>query len=235
MSYMNPSTRHSVSEVRQRSQSTPNVTIRPAQRQLQRPRRTKTNIDFLAVPPRDAIHGEKRVDPFNLGGFFPSSPRQSDQEPCGWWREEGPEEGPEFTRESVMVDNESGLLGSQRVLFGREDQPAEAVIKREDKLGVLTVCTHFPFHTRSSSVIRLLETVTGGRPNWVDEEERLHSPYISDEACDDEALRLAYERRRQQLVDGGDGELPEKTSSLFYEGEEEEEAAGWFGLMMMRI
>jgi len=216
MSYMNPSTRHSVSEVRQRSQSTPNVALRPAQQQLQRSHRTKTSIDFLTVPPRRAIHGEKRVDPFNLGGFFPSSPRQSDQEPSGWWREEGPEEGSEFARELVVVDNESGLLGSQRVLFGREDLPAEAVIKREDKLGVLTV-------------------LTGGRPDWVDGEERLHSPYISDEACDDEALRLAYERRRQQLMGGGNGELPEKSSSLFYEGEEEEEAAGWFGLMMMRI
>jgi len=234
MSYMNPSTRHSVSEVRQRSQSTPNVALRPAQQQLQRSHRTKTSIDFLAVPPRRAIHGEKRVDPFNLGGFFPSSPRQSDQEPSSWWREEGLEEGSEFSRE-LVVDNESGLSGSQHVLFGREDLPAEAVIKREDKLGVLTVCAHFPFHTRSSSVIRLLGTVTGGRPDWVDGEERLHSPYISDEACDDEALRLAYERRRQQLMDGGNGELPEKTSSLFYEGEEEEEAAGWFGLMMMRI
>jgi len=237
MSHMNPSTRHSISEVRKRSQSTPNVAVGLSQQQQQRPRRTKTSIDFLALPSRHAIHGENRVDPFNLGGFFPSSPRQSDQEPSGWWREEDPEEGLGFARESVMVDNESGPLGSQRVLFGREDQPAEAVIKREDKLGVLTVCAYFPFHTGLSSVIRLLGAVTGGRPDWVDGEERLHSPYISDEACDDEALRLAYERRRQKLMDGGNGELPEKTSSLFYEGEEEEEeeAAGWFGLMMMRI
>lgn len=77
--------------------------------------------------------------------------------------------------------------------------------------------------------------MTGGRPGWVDgtEDERLHSPYISDEACDDEALRLAYERRRRQLWDGGSGQIqiPEKAYSLFYEGEEEEEAAGWFGLM----
>jgi hypothetical protein len=178
------------------------------------------------------------VDPFNLGGFFPSSPRQSDQEPSGWWREEDPEEGPEFERDSVMVDNESGTLGSQRILFGREDQSAEAVIKREDKLGVLTVCAYFSFHSRLSSVIRLLGAVTGGRSDWVDgEEERLHSPYISDEACDDEALRLAYERRRQKVMDGGNGngEFPEKTGGLFYEGEEKEEAAGWFGLMMMMM
>lgn len=79
--------------------------------------------------------------------------------------------------------------------------------------------------------------MTGRRPGWVDgtEEECLHSPYINDEACDDEALRLAYERRRRQQLDGGNEQLLEKTNSLFYEGEEEEEAAGWFGLMMLRI
>ncbi len=65
-------------------------------------------------------------------------------------------------------------------------------------------------------------------------EECLHSPYINDEACDDEALRLAYERRRHQQLEGGNEQLLEKTNSLFYEGEEEE-AAGWFGPMMMRI
>jgi hypothetical protein len=32
-------------------------------------------------------------------------------------------------------------------------------------------------------------------------------------------------------LDGGNEQLLEKTNSLFYEGEEEEEAAGWFGLM----
>jgi hypothetical protein len=35
--------------------------------------------------------------------------------------------------------------GSQRVLFSGEDQRAEEVIKREDKLGVLTICAHFNF------------------------------------------------------------------------------------------
>jgi hypothetical protein len=110
----------------------------------------------------------------------------------------------------------SSSLESQRALFSREDQPADAVIKREDKLGVLNI-------------------LTGGRAVWVDGmEERLHSPYINDEACCDEAVRLAYERRRRQQLEGGNEQLLEKTTSLFYEGEEEE-AAGWFGLMMMRI
>jgi hypothetical protein len=161
MSYMNPSARRSASEVMQRSQSTPNVGVRPAQ--PQRPRRTKTSIDFLAGPLRHTIHRERPVDPFSLGGFFPSGLRQSDQEPSGWWREDGPEEGAEeFTGELVMVDGDSGLEGSQGALFGREDQPAEALIKREDKLGALTVCAHFPFHTQSSSVIMASESSDRG-------------------------------------------------------------------------
>jgi hypothetical protein len=161
MSHMNPSGRRSASEVMQRSQSTPNVGVRPAQ--PQRPRRTKTSIDFLAGPLRHTIHRERPVDPFSLGGFFPSGLRQSDQEPSGWWREDGPEEGAEeFTGELVMVDGDSGLEGSQGALFGREDQPAEALIKREDKLGVLTVCAHFPFHTQSSSVIMASESSDRG-------------------------------------------------------------------------
>jgi len=199
----------------QRSQSTPNVGVRHTEKRLQQPRRTKTSIDFFAAPPRSAIDREKRVDPFNLAGFFPSSLRQSDQEPSGWWRDEGQEEGSEeLASELAMLEGDSSSLSSslesQRVLFSKEDQPADAVIKREDKLGVLTI-------------------LTGGREDEI--EERLHSPYINDEACCDEAVRLAYERRRRQQWEGGNEQLLEKTSSLFYEGEEEE-AAGWFGLMM---
>jgi hypothetical protein len=76
--------------------------------------------------------------------------------------------------------------------------------------------------------------VIGGWPGREDDnsaEEHLHSPYTSDEACDDEALRLAYETRRRQLWDSSYGKQSEKTSSLFYEGKEEEEAAGWFSLV----
>jgi len=221
LSYMYSGSRHTGSQAMQRSQSTPNVGVRPNEQQLQRPRRTKTTIDFFAAPPRSAIHREKRVDPFNLAGFFPSGLRQSDQEPSGWWRDEDQEEGSEeLASELVMLEGDSSSLSSslesQRVLFSREDQPADAVIKREDKLGVLTI-------------------LTGGRAVRVDGiEECLHSPYINDEACCDEAVRLAYERRRHQQLEGGNEQLLEKTTSLFYEGEEEE-AAGWFGLMMMRI
>ena len=85
---------------------------------------------------------------------------------------------------------------------------------------------------------RLLRVVTGKWPNWEDEttEDHLHSPYTSDETCDDEAVRLAYERRRsgdhgQQWDSDGGRQAPERMNKLFY-GREEEEAAGssWFGL-----
>lgn len=152
--YMHPSSRRPISEAMQRSQSTPNVGVRPTEQQRERPRRTKTSIDFLAVPSRSALRREKCVDPFNLAGFFPSGLRQSDQEPSGWWMDEGPEEGSEeLARELVIEESHTSSLGSQRVLFGREDQPTEAVIKHEDKLGVLSVCAHFPFHTQSSVIM----------------------------------------------------------------------------------
>jgi hypothetical protein len=68
--------------------------------------------------------------------------------------DEGPEEGSEeLARELVIEESHTSSLGSQRVLFGREDQPTEAVIKHEDKLGVLSVCAHFPFHTQSSVIM----------------------------------------------------------------------------------
>lgn len=220
LSYMYPSSRNTGSQAIQRSRSTPNVGVRPTEQRLQRPRRTKTSIDFFAAPPRSAIDREKRVDPFNLAGFFPSGLRQSDQEPSSWWRDGGEEEGSEeLGSELVMLQGDSSSLSSslesQRVLFNREDQPTDAVIKREDKLGVLTI-------------------LTGGQAVSDGIEECLHSPYVNDEACCDEAVRLAYERRRRQQLEGGNEQLLEKTTSLFYEGEEEE-AAGWFGLMMMRI
>jgi hypothetical protein len=138
----------------QRSQSTPNVGVRPTEQRPQRPRRTKTSIDFFAAPPRSAIDRERRVDPFNLAGFFPSGLRQSDQEPSGWWRDEGQEEGTEeLASELVMLEGDTSSLESQRILFSREDQPADAVIKREDKLGVLTICAHSYFMPSNSVIM----------------------------------------------------------------------------------
>jgi len=196
-----------------RSLSNPNVGVRPTEQHVQRPRRTKTSLDFLAAPHRNAINREQHVDPFILASFFPAGLRRSNEEPSGWWRDEGPEEGSdELARE--LMDSDSNPPGPQRVLFYREDSSSE-VVKRQDKPGVLTI-------------------LTGVQPSWADGTEAcLHSPYLTDEACDDEALRLAYERRRYQPSGGSSGQFPEKSKSLFYEGEEGEEAAGWFGLMMM--
>ncbi|KAH9047602.1 hypothetical protein EDB84DRAFT_1461150 [Lactarius hengduanensis] len=212
------------SRVMQRSQSTPNVGLRPTVVKLhQAPRRTKTSIDFLAAAPPSAIYKERCEDPFGLAGFFPPRPRSSDPEQSGWWRDESPEHDSEESKE--MTNEDGSALGFQRVLFStREEQQAETIIEDEDKLGVLSI-------------------LTGKWPNWENEitEDRLHSPYTSDETCDDEAVRLAYERRRggghgQQLDNGGGRQVPERTNKLFYGAEEEEEASGssWFGLVMRR-
>lgn len=157
----------------QRSQSTPNVGLRPTEQRLQRPRRTKTSIDFFTTPPRSAIDREIRVDPFNLAGFFPSSLRQSDQEPSGWWRDEGSEEGSEELASELMMlegDNSSlsSSLESQRDLFSREDQPADAVIKHDDKLGVLTTCAHSHLMLSNSVIMAsgCSDRGTGGLGGW---------------------------------------------------------------------
>lgn len=173
LSYMYPSSRHAGSQAMQRSQSTPNVGVRPTEQRPQRPRRTKTSIDFFAAPPRSAIDRERRVDPFNLAGFFPSGLRQSDQEPSGWWRDEGQEEGSEeLASELGMLEGDSSSssssLESQRILFSREDQPADAVIKREDKLGVLTICAHSHFMSPNSVIMAsgCSDRGTGGWGRW---------------------------------------------------------------------
>ncbi|KAI9445095.1 hypothetical protein H4582DRAFT_884011 [Lactarius indigo] len=207
------------SGVMQRSQSTPNVGVRPTVVQLhQAPRRTKTSIDFLAVAPSSATYKERCEDPFGLAGFFPPRPRSYEQEQSGWWRDESPEHDSEEPKE--MTNEDGNVLGFQRALFStREEQQAETIIGDEDKLGVLSI-------------------LTGKWPNWEDEitEDHLHSPYTCDETCDDEAVRLAYERRRgmghgQQLDNGGGKQVPERTNKLFYGAEEEEEASGSSGLV----
>lgn len=149
----------------QRSQSTPNVGVRPTEQRLQPPRRTKTSIDFFAAPPRSTVDRERRVDPFNLAGFFPSSLRQSDQEPSGWWRDESQEGSEELASEVVMLEGDSSSLESQRILFSREDQSTDSVIKREDKLGVLTICAHSHFMS-SISVIMASGYSDRGTGDW---------------------------------------------------------------------
>jgi hypothetical protein len=127
----------------QRSQSTPNVGVRPAEVQLhQAPRRTKTSINFLVAAPPGVVYNERCEDPFGLAGFFPPGPRSSDQEQSSWWRDESPEDDSEQSKEKTNYDG--SVLGFQRVLFStREEQQAETIIEREDKLGVLSICAHF--------------------------------------------------------------------------------------------
>ncbi|KAH9004341.1 hypothetical protein EDB86DRAFT_2797922 [Lactarius hatsudake] len=214
----------------QRSQSTPNVGLRPTVVKLhQAPRRTKTSIDFLVAAPPSAIYKERCEDPFGLAGFFPPRPRTSDQEQSGWWRDESPEHDSE---ESKEMTNEDGSA---------EEKQAETIIEDEDKLGVLSICAHFflcQMLKRLACNPCSLRVVTGKWPNWENEitEDHLHSPYTSDETCDDEAVRLAYERRRgggfgQQSDNGSGRQVPERTNKLFYGAEEEEEASGssWLG------
>ena len=140
--YMQSSSQSPASRVIQRSQSTPNVGVRPAAVQLHKaPRRTKTNIDFLVTAPPSAIYKERCEDPFGLAGFFPPRPRTSDQEQSGWWRDESPEDDSDQIK---MINDDGSALGLQRVLFStREEQQAETIIEHEDKLGVLSICAHF--------------------------------------------------------------------------------------------
>ena len=141
--YMHTNNQSPTFRVIQRSQSTPNVGVRPAAVQLrQAPRRTKTSIDFLMATPPSAIYKERCEDPFGLAGFFPPRPRTFHQGRLGWWRDESPEDDSEPTK---MTNDESCALGFQRVLFStREEQQAETIIEHEDKHGVLSICAHFP-------------------------------------------------------------------------------------------
>jgi len=187
--------------------------------------------------PRRAIYKENCEDPFGLAGFFPPRPRLSDRELSGWWRDESPGDDSE---ESKEITNDGGdTLGFQHTLFStREEQPVETIIEHDVKSGVLSICAQFLLFTTCNPWH--LRVVTGKWPNWEDEtiEDHLHSPYTSDETCDDEAVRLAYERRRcgsygQQWDGDYDKQAPERASKLFYGAGEEEEGAGssWFGLV----
>ena len=143
---MNPGSRRTVTQGMQRSQSTPNVGVQPTEQHQHKwaPRRIKTSIDFLAAQPRNVIREEIYADPFHLSGFFPTSPRSSDQEQSGWWRDSSIEEDSEEVGELPAVYGDGTSLGSQRILFSREDKPTDTIIKREDKLGVLSVGAYYP-------------------------------------------------------------------------------------------
>ncbi|KAI0274749.1 hypothetical protein BC834DRAFT_839818 [Gloeopeniophorella convolvens] len=208
----------------QRSKSTPNVGVQPTETERpQAPRRTKTTTDFKTLSPQSAVHQEKCGDAFNLAGFFPSSLRSPDEEQSNWWRDD---DSGDNTEEPISIAGDGySSSHAQRILFSREDKSTQAIIEGEDKLGVLTICMWSRLLPRA---------VEGTWHSWSGEvsEERLNSPYTGDEACDEEALRLAHERRRQESWDDG-SHMGEKTGQLFYGGEEEEEAGGWTGLMRM--
>jgi hypothetical protein len=143
---MNPGSRKTVTQGMQRSQSTPNVGVQPTEQHQHKwaPRRIKTSIDSLAALPRNVIREESYADPFHLSGFFPTSPISSDQEQSGWWRDSSLEEDSEEVWELPAVDGDGSSLSSQRILFSKEDKPTDTVIKREDKLGVLSVGAYHP-------------------------------------------------------------------------------------------
>lgn len=140
----------------QRSQSTPHFTSQDGQahplfhKQHQHyqqgrarvPKRTKTSIDFLAMAQPSMMMASptprtEREDPFNMGGFFPPShlvPAQ--EEEWGWLHAE--EEAGVEARTEAYEDDEAEEEEGEVDEGGREPG---AVIRREDKMGILTLCT----------------------------------------------------------------------------------------------
>ena len=102
-------------------------------------KRTKTSVDFLVTtkltPSSPALRRTPtssrpdREDAFSLGGFFPSSSREQEQE-FDWVRYgvEGQEDASAPSNDLEVVDEDV------------ERTPPDAVIRAEDKLGVLSVC-----------------------------------------------------------------------------------------------
>lgn len=195
----------------QRSQSTPHfgdkgvLLFHKQQQRPQAPRRTKTTTDFLAMasasqPARQA----PREDPFNMGGFFPSHHREEDE--WSWLHAEDEEE----------AEDGAGYEEQEQVEGGEVDEVEAgpgAVIRSEDKLGILSL------RAFSSVILRFDVTLTGSTgavdafKREAGADDRLYSPY-SEEACDEESLRLALCARRVAHEDrwassgkGGLGEL----------------------------
>ena len=102
-------------------------------------KRTKTSVDFLVTtkltPSSPALRRTPtssrldREDAFSLGGFFPSSSREQEQE-FDWVRYgvEGQAAAPSRSQDVEVVDEDV------------ERTSPDAVIRAEDKLGVLSVC-----------------------------------------------------------------------------------------------
>lgn len=103
-------------------------------------KRTRTNVDFLVAaqlaPSSPALRRTPtssrldREDAFSLGGFFPSSSREQEQE-FDW------------VRYGVEGQDSENISQSEELEIIDEDierTPPDAVIRAEDKLGVLSVC-----------------------------------------------------------------------------------------------
>lgn len=188
----------------QRSQSAPHFGLQQGdkdkvfhkQQRPQTPRRTKTTTDFaaMAMAPRE--------DPFNMGGFFPSHHREEDE--WSWLHAEDEEE----------AEEEAGYEEQEEVEGGEAEAGPGAVIRSEDKLGILSL------RAFSSVSLRFDVTLTGNTgavdalKGEAGADDRLYSPYADSEACDDESLRLALCARRVAHEDrwassgkGGLGEL----------------------------
>ncbi|KAF9229171.1 hypothetical protein BS17DRAFT_688315 [Gyrodon lividus] len=185
--------------------------------------RVKSSMNDILHPPSRTLSIPRKVvslsgtphekDPFSLAGFFPPSSwmTQSLHEGERWWlRQEEPECTP--TRDelcSVYSLSEDEVDGSLPPtpgpgVFARSDKDmAEEAIKREDKMGVLSLNTLFltdDIHAR---------------------EDRLYSPYAEEEAVDHESLYLALSKRRRaecarpvNAGSGSKGELLGATEEL---------------------
>ncbi|KAA1468729.1 hypothetical protein DENSPDRAFT_878359 [Dentipellis sp. KUC8613] len=202
----------------QRSKSAPHVSglaplVEKAQRPQLGPRRTKTTLDFLEafpqarrVPSGYTTPRSDREDPFNMGGFFPPQLR-TDEEAAEWrWLkdEEADDEAEgSHTVETAASDDDAA---SGESLFGEvEEANADAVIRDEDKLGIL-------------SILEMFVGTTAGRGA----DEQLWSPYDGDEACDEVSLHLALSRLRAGSAGVAAGDDRESSWELFLPGQGEE-------------
>ena len=113
----------------------PDSLFQPRQERRHAPRRTKTTTDFMmhAVQARHSLAmtpRSDRGDPFNLGGFFPAYPQEAGE--FDWLRygveEEQEQEQAERAGAETEAEEEAAAEGD-----------ADAVIRKEDKLGILTL------------------------------------------------------------------------------------------------
>ena len=86
----------------------------------------------LAMTPRS-----DREDPFNLGGFFPAYPQEAGEFD---WLRYGVEEEQEQEQEQEQEEAErAGTETEEAEEEAAAEGDADAVIRKEDKLGILTL------------------------------------------------------------------------------------------------